>query len=328
MMTQRRIALVGSSLAALMLMMASSLPASAAISSGNGMQVSPVTTNLTMNPGESQVVGVNIVNVTNAPETLQVAINDFTADGESGAPALLLNPGQYAPVHSLKRFVEPIANISLSPHEQRTVKVLITIPKGTSGGGYYGAVRFAPAAANQANNVSLTSSVASLILVRVTGNFKEQLNLASIDVRGGIDGSPSVLFTSSKNLVAAIRFQNVGDVQEQPFGKLDVRQGGKIISSYEINTGTPRANVLPSSVRRFNVTLTKVGWLGKYTVYGNFGYGTNGQLVSGQTTFYVIPWVALLGALLLLGAAVFFIGVFPKLKKQYDRGVLARARRR
>ncbi len=324
----KRTALLVSILSGCMLLIGSLVPisASAATSGGNGLRVSPVTTNLTINPGDTQVVTINVQNVTDSPATLQVVINDFTSEGETGNPALLLNPGQYAPVHSLKRFVAPIPDVSLGAGASKAVKVDITIPKGTSGGGYYGAVRFAPASVNQANNVTLSSSVASLVLVRVTGNFKEQLDLASMDVRGGTNGSPSVIFTSNQNLYAAIRFQNLGDVQEQPFGKVLLKQGNTQLASYEVNDAT-RGNVLPDSIRRFNVKLDKVGWFGKYTVYGNFSYGTNGQLMSGQTTFYVVPLPAIIGVLLLVAVIVFLIFGFPKLKRQYDRNIVRRARR-
>lgn len=326
---QQRIARLGTIIAGLTLLVGSTLlpgAVSAASTGGNGMRVSPVTTNLTINPGESQIVTVNVQNVTNKTATFQVIINDFTANDESGKPALLLNPGQYAPVHSLKQFIAPISNITLGAGQTKEIKVDITIPKGTSGGGYYGAVRFAPATVNQQNNVTLTSSVASLILVRVPGNFKEQLNLASLDVRGGENGSPSVLFTTNSNLYAVVRFQNVGDVQEQPFGKLLLKNGNNQLASYEINEPT-QGNVLPDSIRRFDIKLDKVGLFGKYTIYGNFGYGTNGQLLSGQATFYVIPLPAILAALVLIGIILFLVFAFPRLKRQYDRNIIRRARR-
>ena len=324
--------LLGSILAGLVLLVTASIaPAVSEAASGenaNGMRVSPVSSNITINPGQSQVVTVYVQNVTRVPVTLQAIINDFTASpSEDGQPALLLNPGQYAPIHSLKRYIGPISNITLQPLEQKAVKVSITIPKGTSGGGYYGAVRFAPAAQGSENNVNLSASVASLILVRVPGNFKEQLNLASMDVRGGTNGSPSLIFTSNKDLYAAIRFQNVGDVQEQPFGKVLLMQGKTQLASYEINTSSPRGNVLPDSIRLFPVKLTNLGVFGKYTIYGNFGYGTDGKLLSGQTTFYVVPLPAILGVLVLLAIILFLIFGFPRLKRQYDRNIIRRARR-
>lgn len=329
-MKQRQIALLGGMVAGILLVIGSTLPglASAVAASGTGLRISPVSTNTTMNPGETKVVTVYVQNVTQVTMTVEGVVNDFTASGESGAPALLLNPGDFAPTHSLKRYVAPIGNITLNPQEQKAVNVSITIPRGTSGGGYYGAVRFVPVSTGGTNNVTLTASVASLILVRVPGNFKEQLNLSSFDVRSGADASPRIIFTSGKGLVAAMRFENVGDVQEQPFGKVLLKQGSKILAQYEVNHSDPRGNVLPSSVRLFTVDLTNLGVFGKYTLYGNFGYGTSGQLVSGQTTFYIVPLPAILGVLAVVLVIFFFIFVFPRMKGAYDRGVLARARRR
>ena len=331
MMMRRRTAFLSSLLAGLVLVMVPiyAATASADATSANGMKVSPVASNLTINPGETQSVIVNVQNVTNVTGAYSVSINDFTAapNNESGQPALLLNPGEYAPTHSLKRYVAPIPNVTLKPGEEKAVTVLITIPKGTSGGGYYGAVRFSPVT-NGSSNVNLSASVASLILVRVPGNFKEQLNLASLDARSSVNASASVFFTSGKGLVAAIRFQNAGDVQEQPFGKVLLMQGNKQLAEYEVNDSTPRGNVLPDSIRMFTVPLDKVGAFGKYTLLGNFGYGTNGQLISGQTTFYIVPLPAILGVVAIILVILFFIFVFPRMKRAYDRGVLSRSRRR
>lgn len=319
-------------LAGLLLVFAAVMPAAAASSSasGNGLRISPVSNDLTINPGQTQTVTVYVQDVTSAPVTLQALINDFTASGdESGAPALLLNPNQYAPSHSLKRYVAPIGNITLQPGEQKGVSVAVTIPKDVPGGGYYGAVRFVPVASNGgSSNVTLSASVASLILVRVPGPVKENMQLLSLDARSGVNAGASVVFTSGKGLVAAARFQNTGDVQEQPFGKLLLKQGSKVLATYEINNVTPRGNVLPGSIRKFTVGLTKVGFFGKYTLVGNFGYGTSGQLLSGQTTFYVVPVTAIAGVVILALLIIFFIFVFPKMLRRYNQRVIRKATRR
>lgn len=334
MVVKRRAAFLASMAAGFVLVLASvgtGLVAAATAGTtngGNGLRVSPVVTNLTINPGETQAVTVNVQNVTSAPVTLQALVNDFVAapNSETGEPALLLNPNDYAPTHSLKRYIAPLPNITLQPNESKAVRVNITIPKGTSGGGYFGAVRFAPASAANGGNVTLSASVASLILVRVPGNFKEQLNIASIDIRQGANNSPRVVFVNGKDLVAVVRLQNVGDVQEQPFGKLLLKQGNSTLASYELNDATPRGNVLPGSVRAFTIKLDKVGVFGKYTVSGSFGYGTSGQVVSGQTTFYVIPVVWLVVIVALIALALFFVFGFPRLRRRYDQSVMRRSR--
>lgn len=296
---------------------------------GNGLKVSPVTTNVTINPGQSQTVQIYVQNVTKGVVTLQAIVNDFTAStNETGTPALLLNPGEYAPTHSLKRYVSPISDVTLQPGEQKVVNVLITIPKNAPGGGYYGAVRFAPATSTGNSNVTLSASVGSLILVRVPGNVKEMLRLDSFDVRSNENESPRVVFTSGDSLVVVARFENLGDVQEQPFGKIILKQGNTQLASYEINNVTPRGNVLPSSVRKFSVKLTKVGAIGKYTVMGNFGYGTSGQLVSGETTFYVVPVTLILVVLGVILAVVFFVFILPRMIREYNRRIVERATRR
>lgn len=295
---------------------------------GSGLKVSPVTTNLVMNKGETHTVTVYVQNVTKDAISLQAIINDFTAgDNETGQPQLILDPNQYAPTHSLKRYVAPIGNFTLQPGEQKGISVNIAIPQSAAAGGYYGAVRFAPASVSGGSNVTLSASVGSLILVKVPGEVKEDLKLLSMDVRTSPDESPRVVFTSNSGLVAAVRFQNQGDVQEQPFGKLLLKQGDKQLASYEINNDTPRGNVLPDSTRKFTINLDKVGMFGQYTIVGNFGYGSNGQLLTGQTTFYVIPVGLIIAAIVVLLLIAFAIFGLPRLVKAYNRRVIRKASR-
>jgi hypothetical protein len=321
-------AIVGG-LSALVVAISAILPATAATptANGNGMKVSPVRTDLTINPGQTQTVTVNIQNVTNSPATLQVLVNDFVAGkDESGQPAIILDANKFAPSHSLKRYIADIPDITLNANEQKAIKVTISIPKDAAGGGYFGAIRFAPASIDNTKNIALSASVGSLILVRVPGDIKDDLRLVSLDVRRGT--SAQVLFTSNTDLKEAARFENKGNVQEQPFGKVVLKKGSKVLQTVEINNIEPRGNVLPDSIRRFEVDLNKVGSFGKYTVQGNFGYGTSGQLLSGQTTFYVIPLALIILAIALVLVILFLIFVLPRLVRRYNRSVVRKASRR
>lgn len=305
--------------------------ASAASSGGNGLRVSPVRTDLTIYPGKSEKVTINVTNVTTATAELQTIINDFVANpNESGEPAIILNPNQYAPNHSLKRFASAGGNFTLRAGEQKNVVVTITIPANAPGGGYYGAIRFAAASNVNGPNqtVSLAGSVGSLVLVKVPGDIKEQLSIASFDAR--VNDRPSTFFLRNKNIDAVVRFQNEGNIQEQPFGKILLKNhSGKLLAAYEVNGVSPPSNVLPDSIRKFSIPLkNKVGSFGQYKLEGNFGYGTSGQLLSASTTFYVIPiWMIVLFIAIVLLLA-FLVFVMPKLVKAYNRRVLRRAGRR
>ena len=128
---------------------------------GNGMKISPVHTELTLKPGQSTTVDVFITNVTGETTTFQAIINDFVASGdESGNPAIILNPNQSAPSHGLKQYITPIGNVTLKPGEQADVKAVINLPANVAPGGYYGAVRFAPASSGAAKNISLSAVIA------------------------------------------------------------------------------------------------------------------------------------------------------------------------
>jgi hypothetical protein len=330
-MIQRRFsAIVAGAALVLTIALSSLAPAMAVTTSnvgGNGLKISPVRTDITVNPGQSTVVNVTVQNVTLTPATLQVLINDFVADkDESGQPAIILDATKFAPTHSLKRYITPMPDITLQPNEQKTLKVTINIPKDAAGGGYFGAVRLAPSSATNDKNVTLSASVGSLILVRVPGDIKDDLRLTSLDARKG--DNVRVLFTSGKGIKAAVRFENKGNVQEQPFGKVMLKKGSKVLQTIEINNTEPRGNVLPDSIRKFEVPLNKVGSFGKYTVQGNFGYSTTGQLISGQTSFYVVPVAIIVLTGVLLAVILFLIFGLPKLIRRYNRNVVRKASRK
>lgn len=301
--------------------------AQTAVVGGNALKVSPVRTDVTLDPGKQQTVPIFITNITNVPATLHAAINDFVAStDESGKPSIILDENQYAPSHSLKQFIAPVKNFTVGPNSTVTINAVITVPKGSAGGGYFGAIRFEPANTTGSKVLNLSASVGSLILLKVNGDITEQMKVASFDVRRG--DNAATLFTSPKGLVNVVRFQDTGNVQLEPFGKVLLKRFSKTIGQYEVNNKQPRGNVLPDSVRRFQVNLNNVSSFGKYTVEGNFGYGSTGQLVSAKATFYVIPVLLLVLVVAAILGLLFLIFVLPRLLRTYNRRVVRRASRR
>ncbi len=300
----------------------------AAVGAGNALKVSPVRLDIKMDPGTTQTITVTIQNLTSTAAILHPVINDFVASGdESGRPNIILNEDEYAPSHSLKRLVLPLKDFTVHAGETREVKVTIEVPKDAAGGGYYGAVRFAPASNEGDKNVNLAASVGTLVLLRVNGNIKEDLAVDSFDVRKK-KNSPSSFFMDNKGINAVIRFKNSGNVQVEPFGTISLKRFGKQVANYKINDSAVRGSVLPDSVRRFDVELKKLSSFGKYTLVGNFGYGETGQLLTAQTTFYVVPVFMILigvGIVLLL---LFLIFVLPRMIRAYNRRIIRRASRR
>jgi hypothetical protein len=331
MFREGKLARISASMAALGLLVFATLPASAATSTGpgNGLRISPVRTDLTINPGQSQTVNVTVTNVTSAGATLQTVVNDFTASpDESGNPAIILDTNKFAPKHSLKRYIGPVPKFDLPPGGQKNIPIVINIPKNASAGGYFGAIRFAPAnsGVGPGQNLSLAGSVGSLILVKVPGDLQEQVSIASFDARH--KDNPNSVFFSPKDITATIRLQNEGNVQEAPFGKVLLKnRSGKTLGTYELNSVTPPANVLPDSIRKFQIGLDKVKGFGQYKLEGNFGYGNGGQLLSASTTFYVIPKSVIIIFVLIVLLLLFLVFGLPRLIRRYNAWVLSRAGR-
>ncbi len=284
------------------------LPTQAALA-GSGYKIFPVRTDLNINRGSATTTTVYIQNVSGAVENIQSLFNDFIANpNESGSPDLLLN-GQTNAVHGLKQYVtiSPM-DFTLQPQAEEAVKITIAIPRVAAPGGYYGAVRFAPQTTSSQKNVNLSVSVASLILVKVPGNYYENLNVTSFSAAQ--NGNPRAIFTSTKKLQAIMVFQNTGQVQEEPFGKVVLMKGKKQINTFAINQTSPPGNVLPNSSRKFTVNISGASSIGKYTLIGNFGYGSRGQLVSATTTFWVVPLSWIIAFIILLVLLLFFVALW------------------
>ena len=280
-------------------------------SSANSMRISPVRTDIALDPGSSKTIEVFAQNLT--PTTVQVraALSDFQASNdESGTPLVILDD-EYAKSHSLRRLanIAP-ATLTLSPNQRASVKVTITAPKSAMAGGYYGAVRFLPAdsADSEGSGVAVATNIGSLVLLKINGETKQDLKLESFDIRQ--KDKAGSFFKTPDDLKVVVRFNNKGNIQEQPFGKVQIKdRSGKIVEEHEINNTSPRGNVLPDSIRRFEVDLKKIGKFGKYTVEGNFGYGA-GETITTKATFWVVPTTYIIGGivgLLLLAGVIFLI---------------------
>ena len=262
------------------------------VSGANGYNVFPLLNSYNISAGTSKTVTIYLQDSSHSVEQVATIVNDFVAaPSNNGVPALLLNGGTSK--YSLKQFISiPNGNFTISPGQSEAVNVVITIPKHTASGGYFGAVRFAPPGlATSRKNVNLSASIASLIFVTVPGNLKEDLGITKIGVEDST-GQTHMLFTSNKNLSGVVYFRNYGNVQIQPFGNFVVKSGKQDKDNEPINGGN--GYVLPASERYFTAKLHHVGTLGIYTLYGNFGYGTRGQLLYATYTFYVVPiWLLL-----------------------------------
>lgn len=294
----------------------------------NSMMVSPLRTDITVAPGHSTVVEINITNLTKASLTLDPIENDFIAGAnEDGTPALILDKDKSAPTHSLKQFMIPLKQFTLAAGKTKTERLTIDVPPTAQAGGYFGALRFMPASEDNSKNVALNSSVASLVILTVPGSTVHKLVLTDFKVQQ--DGHSTGFFdnfSSANNLKLFMRFENDGNAQEAPFGQVNVTKGSKVAYTYNFNDGDPKELVLPDSARRWNIPLKNLGNFGKYTVSGTFSYG-NGHSIQIDQSFWIIPSILIIGVVVAIIVILLLIFGIRAFLKSYKRRIL-RGRRR
>ena len=297
--------------------------------STNVIKISPVRSDIQIAPGETKTVQVTVSNLTSAPITVAPVQNDFVSGDESGTPALILDANEFAPTHSLKRFMQPIKNVTIPAQKSVTIEVVIKVPAGTQAGGYFGAIRFAPTIPGSGGQVNLNPNAASLILLTVPGPVTEKLDLTDFKIQqSGKDGN---FFNTSDAISALIRFENKGNIQEGPFGKITVKNFGKVVSSTDFNAASPRDQILPDAARRWDVPFNDLGSFGHYTVSATLTYGQKNQTIDVTTSFWIIPQIAIIIAiaalLLIIGLIVFLIFFIRKRRRQNRRPHASRYRR-
>lgn len=283
---------------------------------GNGFRISPVRTEFTIEKGKSETLTLTIENPADAATTAKAVVNDFVAsDKEDGEPRLILDENQSAPKNSFKQLASTISELTLAAHEKKDIVVTIKVPDNANAGGYYGAIRFIPVIETNSNstNVGLTASVGSIVLVRVPGNLTERLDLIQMSAAQG--GKTRSFFTHG-DITLITRLKNEGDIHVKPFGKVAVKDMfGRTVYTYEFNNTEPRENILPGSIRRFDDSLPKRKWLGKYTVEANLGYSQgSGDLISAKLSFWYIPvWAIIVIIVVILALAGGIYWLYRKL---------------
>jgi hypothetical protein len=308
---------------AVIIVLSAGFHAFAATNTANTLKVSPVRSDVEIKPGESKTVKTTVSNLTDAPITVAPIENDFVAGDERGTPALILDADKFAPTHSLKRFMTPLKNVTIPAGQSKNIEVVITVPADAQPGGYFGAVRFAPASPDGGGQVNLSGSVASLILMTVPGPAVEKLNLTDFSIQqNGVTGTN---FRTPNNLQATVRFENKGSVQLGPFGKVSVKQGDKVIYASDFNNKTPRDVTLPDSARRWDIPLKNIGTFGKYTVTAVFTYGTKNQSIEVNKSFWVIPTTVIVWSIIgLITLIALIVGIWLFLRS-YKRRILRSA---
>lgn len=285
--------------------------------SGVGIEVSSPLYEYTIAAGKVQQDIIKIKNVGGSEQTYYPEVLDFKSDNKSGTP-IFLKKGESSGTYSLSSWIsvskEPII---LKPNESAALNFNITVPANAEPGGHYAGILFStePPDPTGTNQIGLASKVGSLILVRVGGAAKEAANITNFTTNKNN-------YENAQNIEFSTTVANTGNVHVQPKGVISVKNvvGGQVAA---IDVNQLSANVLPGSSRIFDSSWKDPGFkLGYYTATVTLNYGNPAQTVTSQTSFWIIPWMTLLIALIILVVAL--VVLYFAIKK-YNAWIISKA---
>ncbi len=281
-----KIALLSLAFLVLTLIIASVAIDAQSVFSGQTLEVSPPSQDLSADPGQTIRAVATVRNMSNKTFPIEVRIEDFTATGEEGQVALD-SESPYSASNWTK--VQP-NSFELEPGEEQDVTATISVPRSAAGG-HYGSFVFSivPGKTDKPGEASVAQEVASLFLLRVNGDVLEKVELSSISTKPFFEYGP---------IPFEVKFMNTGNVHTKPYGLINISD---MFGQRVTDVAVPGSNILPNATRVINAQLDKKFLIGRYTATAIMYYGNNtNEALTAQTSFIVFPWKVALGLLFVL----------------------------
>ena len=253
--------------------------------SADTQTVSPPEIQTFGNPGDVVTETLKVSNDGTNALKYQVGVADFKAAGDEGAIDLLDDPNAPSSTFSLARWVtvEP-SQFSVQPGQDKNLNITIRIPANAEAGTKLASVqlKIAGATVTGGSGASVQSNLNSLILLRVSGDIKEKLDIESFRTDKGYYTNGPVALT--------LKSHNSGNAHVAPAGYISItNEFGKKVKEIPLR----EANVLPDSSRSVRMDWTETGMIGRYTATLVATYGQQRQSLAASTTFIVFPvWLA------------------------------------
>lgn len=272
--------------------------------------VTPPLIQLALQPGETWSSTIQVVNQNPYEVTIFAEPVLFAPGGESGRPIFTRTmAGSDEPIshdHSVIAgwITVPTEPTVVAREQTLALPIQITVPHDAAPGGHYAAVLIGntpPTARDGGNTISVTSSIASLIFLRVAGDVREEGRIREF--------STERMLYDTAEAVFSLRFENKGNVHLQPQGGITIynmfgKERGKIL----VNRDAGYGNVLPESVREFSFRWesdTGLWDIGRYRAVASLGYGEERKSFADATVYFwvlpIVPFLEIVGALVLIG---------------------------
>lgn len=293
------------------------------------LTVSPARAELTADPGEAITDSFTVINEQDADQTFYTSVENFESQGETGTPNFT------ASKEGLPSWIQVQDKVVLKKGERAKVQYTVSVPQDADAGGHFAAIFLSTVPpSTQDGQVSVGAKVGMLVLLKVTGNVKEQGGLLTFVLKE----SKKVLTSLPVDFV--YRFKNDGNDRVKPEGEIVIKNMlGAEVAHLDANKAL--GNVLPNSVRRFEarfgekeapsmsapffdqVRFQKDNFaFGMYTANLHLAFGNAGKS-DAALTFFIFPWQL---TSVVTGTLVVLVLLLAFALKRYNKWIIKQAR--
>lgn len=264
----------------------------------SAISISPLIFELNANPGEVLQNTVRIYNDQDYSVGVRVEVQNFLATGESGQVLVEESvPGETANFSLADWVTVSPSEFELSPLESKIVTFTIIVPEGAEPGGHYASVLVGISGADvSSGGVGIAQKLGSLLLLNVSGDIKEELQIEEFSAPGYSEYGPVPI---------TLRLRNTGSVHLKPRGFISIQNMfGKEVAKLDV----PQSNVLPDSIRRISLSWGEKIQFGRYDAVLSAVYGSANEPLGGVLRFWIVPWKIL--AIVLIGILIVVLFLF------------------
>lgn len=279
------------------------LPVSSTHAANTGIQISPVTFNFEIKPGESQGGKILITNRNDETMNYVMELEIFDSSSEDGVPSFTV----VKPKEGVSTFVDWVTfpdgdKGSIEVGKSKEVNFTISVPAGAEPGGHYGAIfakQTKPLISEQ-NQVGVAARVGALVLISVPGNVQKGAQIATFV-------SPKFVWRGPVNM--EMKVKNTGSVHYDSAANVALKP--LLGSTVNVDLGTH--TLIPNSVRDYKGTWNSKYPFGYYKVSATAQDGDKNLIT---TTSYLIA-IPLIIVLPILVGLIIIIILVKYLKKKF-----------
>lgn len=254
-----------------------SLCAINSVSAKQFLDISPLSFDLTINPGEVSINQLEVRNNENYTIGVRINTEDIEAVGEKGQ-VIVEPPG--TKTHSIADWIDfDLKEFVLEPQESKLVNFEISVPEDAKPEGRYGTIiASAIGMAASESGMIIVPRVGALVLLRVGGEAKEEVIVKSFSCSD---------YSQGQGITFTMRLENKGVVHAKPEGSIIITdQQGKEVANLDLSD----KYIMPDAAREIKVYLEE-GELqtGGYAVNVVGHYGKENIPLDSPEINFIVP---------------------------------------